>query len=175
MLFRCTVYHAIYKGTDCRLQELGVHADSLHCENSDSLSNAVYRATIYSTPNHSVQYIHLMVEQLVSEGGGLSSDVVLRLDSACPVSVQLDSQPLCRGASDEKPTKNCPNSNHVQTNSIRPEESVCEEAVVTVPVLVSALVAELFLLVCVLLLTVVIALLVQRKRYVKYRGQCTYS
>ena len=174
-----------------------IQNDFVICEESSSTgqSQAVYRATIYSTPNHTAQSISSLIEDQMLSGVYPG----LHIDTECPRSLHLSSEPLCGGSTTTKPpttdcpdassskppltnsttkppTTDCPDASSSKpplTNSLSVPESNCSctsdgetNKVVTVPILVTALVAELVLIVFVGLLFVAVAMVVRRRRYV---------
>ena len=132
-------------------------------------SQAVYRATVHSTPHHSIEMIVSLIEDQVLKG----DEVGLQIDTECPVRPSLASAPLC-GEEEQPATTDCPKSDPTsqpQTHTLGAGSncSLCEEerrgsSPVTLPVLVTALVAELFLFIFVGMAAVAIVLLVKRRR-----------
>ena len=167
------------RDTDLLNQQGGsIQTDLVLCEgsggggtDSSTESRAVYRATLYSTPNHTVQLISSLIEELIV-AGDLSHDATLpdlQIDTACPVSLRMGSEPLCSEPDDAKPNEDClkPDpGDKIQTDSLQtPQNCSCEEAaVVTLPVLMTALAAELILIVSFLLLVVIVVMVVRRRK-----------
>ena len=149
-----------------------IERDFVLCENSSSSagSHAVYRASVFSSPDLTTEAIRSLLEEGVATGR-LSE---LLVDKTCPVSVSRASQPICRPAENTDSSKDCdkpsesPETNTVtgsltNTDNCTCREPVGEEVVVTVPLLVTALVAELFLVVFVVLLVTAVVMVVRRR------------
>ena len=183
-VFRRVIHHTVYGDRDTNLlnqQGGSIQTDLVLCEgsgggdggtDSSTESRAVYRATLYSTPNHTVQLISSLIEELIV-AGDLSHDATLsdlQIDTACPVSLRMGSEPLCSEPDDAKPNEDClkpdPGDKIQQTDSLQMSQNCsCEEAaVVTLPVLVTAMAAELILIVSFILLVVTVVMVVRRRK-----------
>ena len=176
-VFRAILYQAVFSDTghmggDDRGREL-IERDSVFCEDGSSDGSwAVYRASVYSSPNHTTETVISLLEQRVASGELLN----LQMDKTCPLHLLRTSEPLCGPAHPPEPDKNCHKSGTAtepRANSLTSTNCTCErvcnddQPVVTIPLLVTALVAELFLMVFVGLLVVTVVLVVRRRRWVQ--------
>lgn len=139
-------------------------------DTSSSESQVVYRAVIYSSPHLATDIIQSLLEHRVKSG-----DLTrIELDNNCPVIVVRWSQPLC---SSSKPSStDCTSSSSVQSqtdslaaapgNMSCDERVSCEGVIVTVPLLITALIAEAFLILFMVLLSTALLLVVRRRRSV---------
>ena len=133
-------------------------------------STAVYRAALYSTPNHTVEIINSLLEKQI-EAGNFFANPDLQIDTVCPMKLHMISDPLCSGADVPKPTVECSKSDSGISNPLSASGncsleggSTSEAVEVTLPVLVTALVAELFLIVFVVMAVVVVVMALRKKK-----------
>jgi hypothetical protein len=179
--FRLAIYQTIYNDRESSIdsqddhkQEL-IQKDFIICEmqsSSSEESRAVYRATLYSTPNHTVEIINSLLEKQIEAGNFFANPAFpgLQIDTACPVNLRMGSDPLCNGADVSKPNTDCPRSDPSAKDPLTASGNCSSEgesgaAEVTLPVLVTALVAELFLVVFVGMVVVVVVTAIRKKRY----------
>ena len=179
--FRLAIYQTIYNDRESSIdsqddhkQEL-IQKDFIICEmqsSSSEESRAVYRATLYSTPNHTVEIINSLLEKQIEAGNFFANPAFpgLQIDTACPVNLRMGSDPLCNGADVSKPNADCPRSDPSAKDPLTASGNCSSEgesgaAEVTLPVLVTALVAELFLVVFVGMVVVVVVTAIRKKRY----------
>ena len=171
-IFRYMTLRAIHGAEECELHLEQIGQDLVLCEagGTSGTSSAVYRATLYSTPNRTTQLVRSLVEQQVV-GGDASNDPILsalQVDSTCPVSIQLGSEPLCGNHGGEKPTDCTKLDNQIRPLPQQTENCSCqqeaESGMVPVPVVVAALAAELLLMVCFLMMVLATVLIVRRRR-----------
>ena len=172
-IFRYMVMRAIHGSEECKLHKEQIVKDIVFCE-SNSLAvtaNAVYRAIIYTTPNHTASQIQSHVQQFIREGD-LSGDALLsvfQVDTTCPVKVDLWSQPLCHRRTENKPTE-CPKLINaierlpLQTGNCSCQNDKTEGVMVPVPIVVAAMGAELALMVVFLLIILLTLMVLQRRR-----------
>ena len=171
--FRRAIYEAIYG--DMKDDDRGrglIERDFVLCEDSSSGgSQAVYRGSIFSSPGLTTETIsHLLEQQVIT--GELSGVVV---DKACPVSLFRTSEPLCRSAPTQHQDldKDCQKRDQgttivagslATTTNCTCRQLADRETTVTVALLATALVAELFLVVFVILLVTASVMVVRRRR-----------
>lgn len=153
---------------DSDLQDTLIHRDFVLCEHSSissKESRAIYRATLYSTPNYTVQIISSLLEEYIRDGEFSDNPLLsgFQVDKTCPTTLHMSSEPLCGNE--------CPDSViKVQTGSLGSTsncscEMESEDMVVTLPLLVAALVAELFLMLFVLMFVATLVIGIRRRRY----------
>lgn len=154
---------------DSDLQDTLIHTDFVLCQHSSissKESSAIYRATLYSTPNYTVQIINSLLEDYIRDGEFSDNPVLsgFQVDKTCPTSLHMDSEPLCSNPE-------CPDGViNVQTSSLSSTsncscEMESEDMVVTLPLLVAALVAELFLMLFVVMFVAALVIGIRRRRY----------
>ena len=168
--FRSLIYKTIHRessvtrGQNCdgRL----IESDLVLCDISSSSgeSHAIYRATVYSTPNYTTEMLTGLLEELVST---TELHDFMQLDTACPLRLHITSEPLCSSdiSKQPTPTTGCPRTDPRAASSNCSCEKESEGTTVTLPVLATALVAELLLIVFVAMVFTAIYLLVRRRRY----------
>lgn len=145
-----------------------IHRDFVLCENtiSNKDSTAIYRATLYSTPNYTLQAISSLLKEYIRDGEFSDNPVLsgFQMDKTCPTSLHMGSEPLCSNSE-------CPGSIvKVETGSLGSAsncscERDSEDVVVTLPLLVAALVAELFLMLFVVMFVAAVVIGIRRRRY----------
>ena len=161
--FRSSIRQAIcsegdHKSDDYRGRDL-IEKDFVICEEGAS-SQAVYRASVYTSPLVTTDTITSILQERVYSG----SVSGLEVDPTCPVRLHTASQPLCRPLT---PPRDCETVTTALADPLSfEEEEGGQQPVVTVPLLVSALVAELFLFIFVSLSVTAVVLLVRRRRWV---------
>lgn len=145
-----------------------IKTDFVLCEQStisSKESRAVYRATLYSSPNNTVQIISSLLENLIKDGEFTDNAVLtgFQVDKTCPTSLHRGSEPLCSDP-------DCPDSNVklALTGSLSsPNNCSCEtdnsDVVVTLPLVITALVAELFLIVFVIMFVAALVIGIRRR------------
>ena len=172
-VFRNMVMKAIHGSEECKLHKEQIVQDMVFCE-SDSLAvtvNAVYRAILYTTPNHTAAQVQSLVQRFIREGD-LSGDAILsafQVDTTCPAKVDLLSQPLCHHRTENKPTE-CPKLINaierlpLQTGNCSCQNDKTEGVMVPIPIVVAAMGAELALMVVFLLIILLTLMVLQRRR-----------
>lgn len=168
------IQQTIHSDRDCSIQRGGViQNDLLICESSitsSKESRAVYRATVYTSPNHTAQIISSLIEKQVVAGEFSDELTDFEVDTACPVGLRMGSEPLCTDDPDliKQPVE-CPKADSSSKDSPSTSStSSCgdsEAAVVTLPVLVAILIVELLLIVSLMMVAVAVVMVVRRRRY----------
>lgn len=155
---------------DSDLQDTLIHTDFVLCEHSTIISkesSAIYRATLYSTPNYTVQIINSLLEEYIREGKFSDNPVLsgFQVDKTCPTSLHMGSEPLCNNPECPDAVINVHTSSLGSTSNCSCEMD-SEEMVVTLPLLIAALVAELFLMLFVVMFVAALVIGIRRRRYV---------
>lgn len=160
-LFRGETARAIRRQCKCPFPDAYIKEPMLLCQsvgfaNSQQSSSLVtFRASVLSTINITSETILIFLEEWVSTaatiGSGLVSDTI-ELDSSCSTRLRLKSDPLCSstecGIGGNTNFQQSSNNNNVTT------ADMC----ITVPIFISALVAELLFLLSVMMCCVVLAI-----------------
>jgi len=142
-------------------QDSLISGGSLLCEGGTPVY-ATYRANLMSTENCTTADLLQCVEDWVARGPAVEepTGTLISLDSGCPASIRLRSDPLCKqvvaGVSE-------------QCNTTVPSTETC----IGIPILVAAMVAELLLVAAIAMLVTVAALLVHSNKG-KRRQVCCY-
>lgn len=169
-----TIYNDIIENSVLReQQELGglVESDLIFCDDDSSSgdSQAIYRATVYSTPNHTVQMFTTLLEQQIVSG---EFNDHIQIDASCPVRIHMTSEPLCSDNSNPS-TTDCPKTDITITDSLTGTSNCsCGDegestGVITLPLLMASLLAVLLLSIFIYLSIVAVVLLIRRRRLFK--------
>ena len=160
-VFRLFIHQTIYNDITensvfGKQQELGelVESDLIFCVDNSGESQAIYRATVYSTPNHTVKMFTTLLEQEIVSGEFQDH---MQIDTSCPVRIHMTSEPLCSDSS-KASTSDCHNC-----SCSNEDEST---GVITLPLLVASLLAVLLLSTLTYLSIVAVVLLIRRRRYI---------
>lgn len=145
-----------------------IKTDFVLCEHSSissKESKAVYRATLYSTPNITVQIIGSLLEERIKSGEFAENPVLtgFQVDKTCPTSLHMGSEPLCSDPECSDSNVKIALSGSLSSNNCSCETDNKDDVVVTLPLVVTALVAELFLIVFVFMCIAALVIAIRRR------------
>ena len=168
-----TVFHTATLDTlitycACNYSEAHISSELVLCD-TDAPTYIVYRATIRSTPDHTITQLLSYVEEWVAASPVISSATdVITLDKECAVRINLMSSPLCREFSKPEDRRDwCPcektDSSFVLQAVQNSTESSDSEDCVSISIFITTLFAELLLLLAILMAVIVIILCISKQ------------